>query len=190
MIRQLFSFLFFSSCCHFALALPARVMIIRHAEKKPFSDSDHLSPQGFRRAEALKNLFNIHPEYATPRIPDRLFAARHIPGESSLRSVETLTPMAASLGLILQDKWSAARSSEFGRELLNNPDFDRNVILIAWKHSAITKITRELKAPCSSVWNSNTYDRIWLIDFIDGKITCKDVPQSVLQGDSTHGLIF
>lgn len=167
-----------------AFALPTRVMIIRHAEKPTDPTDPHLSPVGYQRAEALKNIFTLHPEYAVPRPPDKLFAAGYIPGESSLRSFETLVPLAAHLNLNISERWTSNESYKFGNELFYNREYDKAVILIAWKHSEIPQLARGLRAPCKSTWNFNTFDRVWLIDFSDGQITCKDVPQSVLPGDS------
>ncbi|MGZ3724544.1 MAG: histidine phosphatase family protein [Pseudobdellovibrio sp.] len=164
-------------------ATPARVMIIRHAEK-PLESSIHLSPVGYQRAEALKNLFAIHPEYAVPHMPDELFAAQYTEGEHSMRAIETLTPLANSLNKTLITTWSADDSEAFGNELLNNPSYDGHVILIAWKHSEIANVAKGLGAPCKSSWSSQVFDRVWLIDFKDGKVTCKDVPESVMPNDS------
>ena len=167
-----------------SMAKPLRVMIIRHAEKPTDEKSDHLSPVGYQRAEALKKLFEVHPEYAEPHLPDYLFAARYTPGESSARAIETLTPLAQSLNMPLHDDWSSDRSEEFGKELLTNPLYNDKIILIAWKHSEIPNLASGLGAPCKSAWNSKVFDRVWLIDYSGSKITCKDLPQSVMPGDS------
>ena len=164
-------------------ALPARVLIIRHAEK-PVEDSIDLSLKGFRRASALTQLFEIHPEYAKFGLPDFMFAARYVPGRSSMRSVQTLSPLSYSLGLDLNDEWTSEESKDLGNEIRRNPEYNNKVIMLAWKHSEITTITEALKAPCKSSWASKVYDRIWIIDFKNGEATCKDSPQSVLPDDS------
>ena len=169
-------------------AAPARVIISRHAEKPDDSidgSGPDLSPVGFQRAEALTRLFEIHPEYAQPHLPDDLFAAQYIPGETSNRSIETLTPLAQALRRPLNTAFSSANSFEFGQMLLTTP-YNGHVIMIAWKHSEIPNIVFGLGASsCPQKWNSASFDRLWIIDFVDGKaVSCRDVPQSVLPGDS------
>jgi hypothetical protein len=58
--------------------------------------------------------------------------------------------------------------------------------MIAWKHSEIPNIVTGLNAElCPSKWKSSSFDRIWIIDFLNGKASgCRDLPQSLLPGDS------
>lgn len=115
-----------------------------------------------------------------------MFAARYVPGESSMRSIETMSPFSEHLNLVLNDDWTSEESKDLGKELRSNPEYENKVIMLAWKHSEIPTIAKALKAPCESSWASKVYDRIWIIDFQDGEVICKDAPQSVLPGDSKN----
>src|SRR3984957_11743875 len=79
---------------------PAMIFIIRHAEKPMDEKDPHLTPQGYKRAQALPSLFLITPGSSKlPRLPraNVLFAADT--AKHSNRPMETITPLAATLHL-------------------------------------------------------------------------------------------
>src|SRR5262249_9633541 len=96
-----------------------KVMLIRHAEKPvpagtgsdsqapayngidEFGDPDEhsLIPQGWQRAGALAGLFTSAS--GPLPIPQFLFAPNQFGGGTSKRPYETITPLAAKLGLII-----------------------------------------------------------------------------------------
>jgi len=62
---SLLIFLFFGIFSQ-AIAVPKKVIIIRHGEKKP--NEDHLNLKGFERAGALPHYFSGIALYNTPHI--------------------------------------------------------------------------------------------------------------------------
>ena len=166
------------------LAAPSRVMIIRHAEK-PANDSDpDLSPDGYKRAHALTELFNIHPEYASKGLPSHIFAAKYVPGQNANRAIETITPLAKVLGLPVEIPNVGSETQELSDRILNNHKYDGKVVLISWTHGNIPKLANALGGNCAKKWDGSVFDRVWMLEYSDSEIECSDLPESVLPGDS------
>ena len=125
------------------------VLIIRHAEKPEGSwpgpgltdqgkeDSKSLVIRGWQRAGAWAALFGTSqssPDYPTPA---KIYAAT--PGSvddgPSCRPLETVTPLAARLGLQVNTRF--AQGDELA--LVNGIVADSGVILVCWEHKAIVE---------------------------------------------------
>lgn len=159
---------------------PATILIIRHAEKLTDGQID-LSPTGFKRASILPQLFapGARPDLPTPQV---LFAT-HLSKHSN-RPVETITPLSESLHLpidstILNDDYAALAST------LLSGKYAGKVVLVAWHHGNIPQLATALGAtPPYTPWPDTQFDRIWRIDYINGKATLKDLPEHLMPGDS------
>jgi hypothetical protein len=154
---------------------PATVMLIRHAEKLTDGRPD-LSPVGFERAKAIPELFGgagAAAPHNLPR-PDFLFAT-HV-SKNSNRPVETITPLSEEI----DDKDFAT----LAKELLSGK-FAGKVVLVAWHHGSLPGVVRALGAtPPYDPWPDTQFDRVWRIDYRDGKATLTDLPQGLMAGDS------
>ena len=63
--------------------------------------------------------------------------------------------------------------------------FPGKVVLVVWHHGKIPQLTQALVAtPPYNPWPEDQYDRIWRIDYTNGKATVQDLPYAVLPGDS------
>jgi broad specificity phosphatase PhoE len=80
-----------------ALAQPSQVILIRHAEK-PMSGNE-LSPQGRERAAALVPFFLGTDELLEFNTPAAIYAQSQKKETSSIRSIETVKPLAEALQL-------------------------------------------------------------------------------------------
>lgn len=166
-------------------ATPARIILIRHAEKTTDKTDIHLSAQGYQRAEALRGLFDIHPDYASPTLPNHVFAAQYIPSKNSERCVETVTPLAQKLNLTVETPYAEDQYKNLANELLSNPIYDGQVILIAWEHSILPSLAQALGNACAQTWDGAVFDRAWILDYKNGQnVSCTDKPESVMPGDS------
>jgi len=179
-VLSLLIFLFAST----AFAMPMKVLIIRHGEKPVDPNAIDLSAKGFQRAQALTHLFEIHPEYADPVLPTEIFAFKYVPGKNSKRGIQTITPLAQNLNLPVQALYTGEQPDEMANELISNPLHDRQIVMIAWKHSTIADLAAKLGAPCAKTWSDSVFDRVWILDFSGPQATCVDKPESVLPGDS------
>ena len=152
---------------------PATVLIIRHAEKLDNGESD-LSFAGFGRAGLLPKAFYPGGSLPTPQV---IFAAAE--SAHSNRSVQTVTPLAAALHLSVNDRFANNEYNVLAAELLSGK-YAGKVVLVAWHHGKIPQLAAALGAtPPYNPWPAQQYDRIWRIDYINGKATLQDLPYPI-----------
>jgi broad specificity phosphatase PhoE len=159
---------------------PATILLIRHAEKLDDGRVD-LSPTGFQRARLLPKVFASggRPDLPTPQV---LFAT-HVSAHSN-RPVQTVTPLAAALHLPIDDSFKNADYAGLAATLLSGK-YAGKVVLVVWHRGSIPQLASALGAmPPYSTWPEQQYDRIWRIDYKNGKVTLQDLPYALLPGDS------
>jgi hypothetical protein len=160
---------------------PTTILIIRHAEKLTDGRLD-LSPTGFKRASLLPNLFvpaGVRPDLPTPQF---IFATHQSP--HSNRPVETVTPLATALNLPIDNTILNEDYATLGATLLGGK-YAGKVVLVSWHHGTLPQLATALGAqPPYTPWPDTQFDRIWRIDYKDGKATIKDLPQHLMPGDS------
>jgi len=158
---------------------PATIFIIRHAEKLTDGRQD-LSETGYKRAALLPTLFT--GTRTDLPVPQFLFAT-HLSKHSN-RPVETVTPLAAALKVPIDSMVMNDDYAMLAKELLSGK-YAGKVVLVAWHHGNIPQLAAALRAqPPYTPWPEGQFDRIWRIDYKDGKTTLRDLPQDLLPGDS------
>jgi hypothetical protein len=196
-----------------------KIMVIRHAEKpgsyggvsykgvqadgKP--DKKSLVTLGWERAGALLGLFA--PPWgpaAALGVPGSLFAADPddksgdgrggSDDEPSQRPYQTLTALAARLGLAIDTKGKRAKFKKMVDAALEC----EGVALIAWQHQDIPAIGEHLlkHSGASGIalptsWPEDRYDLVWVFDRPAGDgpiISFTQVPQLLLAGDQDNVL--
>jgi hypothetical protein len=165
-------------------ALPARVLLIRHAEK-PGDDSIHLSSEGKKRADELYHLFEPSANRPDPfPTPDVIFAARQ--SKHSNRSVETVSPLASRLKLTINTDFRDEEFAELAHEVLHKSKYAGKTILICWHHGMAPQLAVKLgAADAPPSWKSSVFDRVWQISYDDqGKAKVHNRPQRLLDGDA------
>jgi hypothetical protein len=191
---------------------PRQVLIIRHAEKPHAAGAGantHLSMKGFVRASALPQLFtgrsptceaaleidpnvysahygpaddSAHPRFATPHFLIAAAASKH-----SNRSKETLTPVAAALGVGITAQYSDDEFGTVAEHVLTDERYLCKVVLIAWHHETLPAFAKALGVtdPAPNPWPDDVFDRIWQLEYEDGRIVAfRNLPQQLLYGDS------
>jgi hypothetical protein len=158
---------------------PATIFLIRHAEKLTNGEMD-LSEAGSERAQLLVQAFSgKRPDLPTPQV---LFAA-HISAHSN-RSLQTLLPLATSLHLPIDDSFKDEDYEDLAAALLSGK-YAGKVVLVAWHRGKIPQLATALGAtPPYTRWPTEQYDRIWRIDYVDGKASLRDLPHALMPGDS------
>ncbi|HET7234265.1 MAG TPA: hypothetical protein VFJ16_29905 [Longimicrobium sp.] len=177
-----------------------KIMVIRHAEKPADTpppqgvnadgdaDPESLIAQGWQRAGALACLFDPArgplqaPELATPQT---IFAAGVGHHSHSERPTQTVTPLAARLGLQINGSYLKGYESEMVSAALAQ----EGVVLIAWQHEAIPAIANQIVGNDTTVpqtWPGDRFDLVWVFDWNAGaeSYTFTQVPQLLLAGDS------
>ena len=162
---------------------PATVLLVRHAEKLTDGESD-LSPVGFERAKVIPKLFGGVGAIAPHNLPKPVcLFATHVSKKSN-RPVETITPLSQALGLPISAEIADKDFATLAAELLSGK-YAGKVVLVAWHHGSLPGFARALGAiPPYDPWPETQFDRVWRIDFRDGKATLTDLPQGLLAGDS------
>lgn len=181
-VSFIYAFIFLFSALD---AVPAQVIIIRHAEKPPQGVS--LSTRGRERAAALAPFIVESPDFLVFGTPVAIYAAGVPRPDSSRRSIETVTPLAAALKLPIKDKYSTDDVNKMVEEIQKEPSYAGKMVLICWEHSGIPDLARALgalKVPFK--WPTDTYDRVWLISFREGRAFVRNMPQRLMYGDSSE----
>lgn len=170
--------------------MPAdQVIVIRHAEKPTArpkrhgvredgtSDKESLTVRGWQHAGSLAAVFaaagsaSAEPELARP---GHIFAAgigkkkvktadgrTATVGSHSRRPLETVTPMAARLGLAPVTAHSRGEEAALVKDALSRP----GTVLVCWQHEDIPTIGNLIMGDTTSVpqhWPEDRYDLVWV----------------------------
>lgn len=189
-------------CCAFALAAsvsssafaePARIIILRHAEKL---NKHELCEIGSRRAQALAGQFlgrgAAQSLFASGEKPAAILAV-------TIHSLETISLTAQSWELPAivysvppgDDKEAKdielnRRTREAVRDALTDPRYAGKTIVMSWEHKHIADAKLEAKFPNEQVtlrqllhldkfadapkdWPEGNYDYFWIVDFTPGE---------------------
>lgn len=169
-------------------AMPAQVMIIRHAEKFEDRHRIQLNPQGQTRAKALAQFFLSDQRVMQYGVPAAIIAQRPSRDKKSVRCEQTVKPLARALGQRVINRFAYGEVTELVEWLRSTCEWDSRSVLICAAHLDIVPLTKALGVSQlrQLVWPHETYDRVWLVDFSpDGKVTSfRDIPQCLLFGDS------
>lgn len=143
---------------------PRRILLMRHAEKTGDPADIHLSPYGQRRAEQLAT-FLPH----TFGQPDALIAAAR--SRRSIRSIETLKPLAAKLGTTVRFDVEDDDFEDLVAELKTASGYRGKLVVIAWHHKKLAAISESLGAPAGTYpdpWPETLYGVIVDLDYAGG----------------------
>ncbi len=163
------------------MALPAQVIIVRHAEEP--EQGNHLSPKGHARAQAMIGFWRTHPVVAHYGDPVAFYAS-YSPGKS-LRSIETLTPSANFYRRPLFSHFQKEQIRELAYEILNRPDLHGRTVVVAWQHTHIIPMLQALgvqNAP--AVWPDSIFNQAAVVRYALGPPARFGMfPQCLLPGD-------
>lgn len=171
------------------------IMLIRHAEKPSQGrpgvneagepQEGTLSVAGWRRAGALVPYFASLADRVHVRLvcrPERILAARPTTRHPSTRPADTVRPLAALLGLAVDEAWSADDPVDQLADTLRN--FDAPV-LVCWRHHELPALARAILQDdgIPDRWPDDRFDLTWSIrDDGDGWVFMQ-VPQLLFAQD-------
>lgn len=144
---------------------PARLLVMRHAEKTGKRSDHHLSKAGAERAQRLVTYI---PQ--TFGRPDFLIAASR--SKYSNRPYETVEPLAKALGLDIVD---SIEDEDFAGlvEELSAPRHAGKLGVISWRHSDLPGLLTELGAPDGTYprsWDTDLYNLVIELDYRSGPV--------------------
>ncbi len=165
---------------------PAQVIVIRHGEKPPVGN--HLNDRGRARAQALVGFFKNSPEATQYGTPAAIYAMKPSSDDGSFRPIETVTPLAQSLGLQIIEDYAKKDGLAMIQAIMSNANYAGKMILICWEHHDIVNLVHDLGWDSGpDTWKGDVFDRAWVLNFENGKpVSFKDVPEHILPGDSAN----
>ena len=140
---------------------PARILLMRHAEKTGDPDDMYLSEAGVRRTERLATYI---PE--TFGRPDFIFAASK--SKHSFRSIETMKPLAAALGLKVHHHVEDNDFADLVTMIFSDAQYQGATIVICWHHQKLPEIAQLLGAKpglCPDPWPLDLFNLILKFDY-------------------------
>lgn len=179
--------------------LATKVMLIRHAEKPlgssgPYGvspegerDKESLTVRGWQRAGALAQLFapagGIFQDESLAR-PQFLYASKPKRQNGSMRSVETITPLAEKLVIRINSNYTRSETAEMLADALACD----GVVLICWQQEYLPEIANRIlddETTAPQDWHEDRYDVVWVLDLDpeSGRYGFRQVPQLLLVGD-------
>jgi phosphohistidine phosphatase SixA len=138
---------------------PGRILLMRHAEKTGKTDDIYLSKEGVMRAERLATYI---PQ--TFGRPDFIYAAAR--SKRSIRSIETVKPLAAALGLEVRHHIEDKDFKVLVTEIFSKPEYRGKMIVICWHHGKLPEIAALLggrKGSYPEAWPQDVFNLI--LDF-------------------------
>ena len=142
------------------------IYIIRHGEKKWLLGC--LSKKGEARANALESIFQQRF-----KLPNRIFANFYDDHVDCERCIETVTPIASSLGLRVNKTFGF--NMVLGGNLRASDAFKSSIrssttpqtILVAWEHLNIRPLTIALGVPKEEIpsWKGSDFDTVYILSF-------------------------
>ncbi|MBA3813604.1 MAG: histidine phosphatase family protein [Alphaproteobacteria bacterium] len=164
-----------------ASATPKKVVIIRHAEK--IQGGKDLNLQGYKRAGALPYYFSGTPIYNDPA-PRHIFAAALDEADSSVRPIQTCTPIANYFKVPLNIEFKHTETDQLAQEILKNPKYDGSTVLVCWSHGHIRPLVLALGGEDPGKWNADIFDQVYLLTFEDStQPKLQKILQKLMFGD-------
>jgi hypothetical protein len=180
-----------------------RIFIIRHAEKPDAElgiqglneqgepDPASLSTRGWQRAGALVTAF-CRPAATEHNLPQplKIYAANaQADGKLSLRSIQTVTPLAEKLKLTIDSQFGKGNEAALAKETSEG----MSPVLICWAHEGIPEIASSIMSThgfgdIPQMWPSSRYDLIWSFSRTERGWQFAQLPQLLLAGDSREVL--
>ncbi len=172
------------------------IMVIRHGEKPTAPGEtgfaadgtphhDALTIRGWQRAGALVALFDPAEGRLCRglRRPDRIYAAKAEPAGRHLREEETVSPLAAKLGLRVHSHHPVPDIARVAAEIAPLP----GATLVCWEHKVLPSIVDGLGAvhpTPPAAWPGERFDVVWVFTRRGAGWDFTQVPQLLLAGDS------
>ncbi|MEQ1694618.1 MAG: phosphoglycerate mutase family protein [Hyphomicrobiaceae bacterium] len=151
---------------------PARLIVLRHAEKTGDRRDRNLSPAGHERAARL-----VPYVLETFGRPDFLIAAKS--SDRSRRPVETIEPLGSALSLEINSKFDDDEVERLVASLGEKRAYRGKFGVISWRHSDIPRLVATLGAPADSFpgkWGESDYTTLVDISYSSGtQVTAKQL---------------
>ena len=154
----------------FAAAQPARVIVIRHAEKPDDPENSHLSEDGQVRAQRLVKWLTQGAVLGTNGPPAGLYAPQPTRRGFGVRCSETLQPSARRLGQQLKIAHGSADYEFLAHLILRDKSLRGKNVVVCWTHEFLPQLAAACGVdPPPPKWKGDDYDSAYIITFPEGK---------------------
>ncbi|MBC7395992.1 MAG: hypothetical protein H7333_00995 [Bdellovibrionales bacterium] len=162
-----------------SLAMPAEVVVIRHAEKPAFGNQ--LSRLGIQRANALPLFFENNPVITQHGKIAAIYVASPHNTQGSVRSIQTMVPTAKSLNLNLNEKYHRDDITALVNEVRSNPLYEGKTVVICWEHKMIPPMIQAFGySGAPTTWEDSVFDQAWVLEFAhDGTTRFQMIPENL-----------
>jgi hypothetical protein len=151
---------------------PARIILIRHAEKPTNPENPHLSRAGVKRAGQLASFITTNPAMTRFGVPVAVFATETTQHDNGQRTQETVAPLAKALKLPVQTPYLGKDYAELAKLILANRAYAGKTVLICWNHEEIPQLAAALGvSPAPAKWKGSVFDQVYIISYQGGKAT-------------------
>ena len=185
-------------------AVPARVMIIRHAEKDDderkvkfgkwnIAEALPISAQGWIRAYAFVPFFTMDTTIIADwggNMIKGLFAVKPGPDYESVREIQTLTPLSEKMNLPINADYALGDMDQMVNYILKASEYNGGLVIISYEHLHIPKLVSAFDKNNSKVtqWPHDVFD--WIVYLIfdpqTSQVTqCEIKLQKLLYGDAS-----
>lgn len=145
---------------------PAQIILFRHAEKELIGPE--LSLQGFSQANQLPLLFNNDRDFIEFGKPAAIFAAAPKKEGSSIRSIQTVTPLAQNFNMDINTSFTKKDTSTLVETVLSHDSFQNKTIVICWERSGIPVLAKLFGIQeLNFKWDKNNFNSILFIRYND-----------------------
>jgi hypothetical protein len=167
-----------------ASAQPAKVLLIRHAEKPQDNTDGDLALKGKERAMALVPFFLENDEFLGASTNVVLFATKVARGPTN-HTHETLRPLAERLGAKIYAPFANSEYETLAKKLLTDPAYKDKTVVVCWTHAYIPGLMGALGVADRPLEiDKRVFDRLYVITFKDGAAKSVTLPQRLMFGDT------
>ena len=151
-------------------AQPARIIIIRHAEKPADERDPQLSEKGRERARRVVKWLTEGKVLATNGPPAALYAAAPTHHGRSIRCVQTLEPTAENLGQHIRTLYPADEYGRLAANLLRDQSLRGKNVVVCWTHDYLPALAEALGVKSKiPKWKSSDFDTAYVVTFSEGQ---------------------
>jgi hypothetical protein len=177
-VKPLVLFLLFATALS-AHAQPARVILIRHAEKPVDADDPNLSAEGRTHAQQLIFWFSEGKLYANSP-PAALYAPE--PGDrgGGVRCIQTLEPAARHFDLRIRTPHRADEYRNLAKHILRENSLQGKTAVVCWSHTELPALASALGVqPEPPRWKDKDYASAYVITYGNGNARLERVKQKL-----------
>jgi hypothetical protein len=163
-----------------ARAQPARIILIRHAEKPANELDPNLSAEGQVRAQRLTTWLSEERVSGPKSAPAAFYAPEPGGRGGGVRCRQTLEPTARHLNLPIHTPHRPDEYQKLARQLLRDNSLNGKIVVVCWPHTELPGLAAALGVkPEPPRWKDKDFDSAYVITFRSGDTHLKRIKQKL-----------